>query len=216
MIRYQKFIKVNQLVDIEVEDEETVNLYRSRIEEVADDHLWLAMPSYRGLPIILLPGMEILVRFVRGGAVYQFKTTYQNKLLQQIPVWVVSLPYDFAKIQRRSFFRLEVYIPVVLEVEPGDEPESQEIPPMNLHAKDISAGGIRLTSKTPLDPETKVRLEISLTRQITVKTRGRVIRSEVSPLNSTIHWISIEFVDLDERDRKKLVTFVFNKQLEQR
>ena len=199
-----------------VEDEETVNIYRSRIEEVAADYMLLAMPSYHGLPIILMPGMEVLVRFITGGAVYQFKVIYRDKKREPIPVWVVSPAFDITKIQRRSFFRLETYLPVTLQVENETNSEEPQTVALNLQTKDISGGGIRVISKKKFEPGTEVQAEVLLPGKVKIPTKGKVIRSEESVLDSKIYWISIEFTVIDEHDRKKIVTFVFQKQLEQR
>ena len=209
-------IRINQRIEIIVEDEETANLYHSRIEEVADDHLLLAMPSYRGLPILLIPGMEILVRFIQDGAVYQFKSVYRDKQRDPIPVWVVSPAFEITKIQRRSFYRLETYLPVTLQLEKEPVAEAAQAVILNLQTKDISGGGVRVISKTLFEPGTEVLLELTLPGKLTVHTKGKVVRSEPSAPESSIHWISIEFIDIDEHDRKKIISFVFHKQLEQR
>ena len=216
-------LRVNQLIEIEVSDEDTVNIYRSRIEEVAEDHMILAMPNYRGLPIFLAPGTEFLTRFVLTGAVYQFKSVFRDKLRDPIPVWRVSPAYEFTKIQRRSFFRLETFLPVTLQVdntanvsgEPGSVSAGQQTE-VNLHTKDISAGGLRVISKTQFDPGTEVQVEVTLPGKIVIRSRGKVVRAEASAPDGKIYWISIEFIELDEHDRKKIVTFVFQKQLELR
>ena len=178
----------------------------------------LSMPSHRGQPIVLAPGAEVVVRFILGGAVFQFKTLYRESRHFPLPVWVVGPAYEVSKIQRRSYFRLETYLPVILHVEKEAEPE-KSVPPivdLNLQTKDISGGGLRVVSKTLFEPGTEVMVELTLPGKVKIPTKGRVVRSEPSAPDSRIHWVSIEFTFIEEHDRKKIVTFVFQKQLSQR
>ena len=204
------------MIEVIAEEEGTVNLYHSRIEEVMETHLLLSLPYHRGLPIFLQPGTVLMGRFIQEGAVYQFRVVYREHRLLPLPVWVVSPAYDITKVQRRSFYRIETYLPVTLQADPGSLPENLKAAAVNLQSKDISGGGVRVISKTLFDVGTGVLLEFSLPGKMPIRTRGKVVRSEASAPESSIHWVSIEFTDIDEHDRKKIVSFVFKKQLEQR
>lgn len=209
-------IQVNQNIELVVEEAGAINVYQSRIEEATDVQLILALPYYQTLPIFLQPGTVITGRFIRDGAVYEFRAVYREHRLQPLPVWIVSPAFDIAKVQRRSFYRIETYLPVTLQIDPGSLPEQPKLAAVNLQSKDISGGGIRVITKALFDVGTGVLLEFSLPGKMPIRTRGRVVRSEASAPESTIHWVSIEFMDIDEHDRKKIVSFVFKKQLEQR
>lgn len=216
IILYQKNIVVNQALELVVEQEGTANLYHSRIEEVSDTELLLALPYYKGLPVFLQPGTEITGRFIQDGAVFQFRSVYREHRPQPLPVWAVSPAFDIAKVQRRAFYRIETYMPVSMQTDPGACPEDPQAAAVNLQSKDLSGGGIRVISKTMFDPGSGVMLEFSLPGKASIHTRGKVVRSEPSAPDSSIYWVSIEFTDIDEHDRKNIVSFVFKKQLEQR
>lgn len=199
-----------------IETNESVNLYPSRIEEVTDTYIHLALPFDKGEPVLLQPGTEVVGRFIQDGVVYQFRVIYRGHRLQPLPVWIVSPALDIIKVQRRSFYRIETYLPVAMQEDPGSLPTDPKIASVCLQSKDISGGGIRVISKAMFDVGTGVLLEFSLPGKIPIRTRGTVVRSELSSPESSIYWVSIEFTDIEEHDRKKIVSFVFKKQLEHR
>ena len=173
-------IQVNQAIEVVVEAENTVNLYHSRIEEVTDTELLFSLPYYHGLPIFLQPGTVLMGRFIHEGAVYQFHVVYREHKMEPLPVWVVSPAFDISKVQRRAFYRIETYLPVTLQADPGTLPENPKAAAVNLQSKDISGGGIRVISKTLFDVGSEVLIEFSLPGKMAVRSRGKVVRSEAS------------------------------------
>jgi len=199
-----------------VDEDETVQIYHSRIEEVVEKHTLLSMPSYKGINVVLSPGTKVLVRFILEGGVYQFFAIYIEHRYAPIPVWVVGPPFDIKQIQRRSFYRLDAHFPVALRLREAVNKDASEPVILQLYSKDISGGGIRVFSKEALSVGTEVAVELLLPTQVVVPTQGKVVRLEAAAPESTIYWVSIEFVDIDERDRKNIIQFVFLKQLKQR
>jgi len=192
-----------------VEDAQPIQIYHSRIEEVLEKHTVLSMPSYKGINVVLSPGTKVLVRFILEGGVYQFRAIYVEHRYVPIPVWVVGPPFDVKQIQRRSFYRLDAHFPVALRLRETVNQDANEPVILQLHSKDISGGGIRVFSKEALSVGTEVAVELLLPTQVVVPTLGKVVRLEAAAPESSIYWVSIEFVDIDERDRKNIVQFVF-------
>lgn len=201
-----------------VEDETTINVYHSRIEEInADGQLVLAMPSQRGAVVRLETGTEILVRFVYLASVYQFSSIYLRRDFQPLPVWIVGPAYDMKKIQRRSFFRLEVSLAATLRIFGDQESDDAAEVTLKLRTKDLSGGGIRVITKEKLREGALLAAELQLANDTLIKIpQAKIVRIENSPTDTSINWVGIDFKEIDEHDRKKIVQFVFRKQLEHR
>jgi len=93
--------KINQLVEIIVNEEEYKGVYRSRIEEVNDTTLTLAMPFYRGQIVPLRPGLNIKVSFSKEGTAYVFETTILKRVWTPLPLLIVEKPVEAERRQRR-------------------------------------------------------------------------------------------------------------------
>jgi c-di-GMP-binding flagellar brake protein YcgR len=158
------------------------------------------------------------VRFVHLACVYQFSAVYQRRDFEPLPVWIVGPAFDMKKIQRRSFFRLEVSLPVTIQVPANPELENSADVTLSLRTKDLSGGGMRVVTKAKIPEGVKVVGEIMLPNEkAAIKIlNGKVVRVEPTPADTSINWVSIDFRDIDEHDRKKIVQFVFRKQLEHR
>jgi c-di-GMP-binding flagellar brake protein YcgR len=172
---------------------------------------------YRNVPVLTEAGTEVLVRFISDGGVFQFRSFFQEKTFQPIPLWTIGPIVDFRKIQRRAFYRIESHLPAVLSA--GDESDNvQNVQPsvFKLSTKDLSAGGARVISKESFALGSDVFLEIELPGKDPVRSLGKVVRLETAAPESGIYWVSIQFTSIEELDRKKIVRFVFQKQLEHR
>ncbi len=213
-------IRINQLIEIVVAEGDAVNTYRSRVEEVLDNAMIVAMPMYRSVPVIVESGTEVLVRFVSDGGVYQLRSALQERTFQPIPLWTMSPISDLRKIQRRAFYRIESHLTATLSAGEGTDgvPETIETPPVifQISTKDISAGGARIISKEEFSLGSEVYLEIELPGRDPVRSLGKVVRLETAAPDSGIFWVSIQFTSIEEQDRKKIVRFVFQRQLEHR
>ena len=188
--------------------------YPSRIEEVGPNYMVVAMPMRKGIPILLEPRQEFTGKIFDASGVYSFKSVFLGKKLRPIPIWIISTPFDLQKIQQRSFVRLDVAVPVILEY-PSPEDDSQMVT-LNLTTKDISGGGLQAISQMPLKHGLAVELKVSLPEFGSLEFKGEVIRVHKPQADRPLFWIAIKFVDIQENSRDKLIRFIFKKQLEQR
>lgn len=204
-------IKVNQRLDIIVPNQEQDEYYHSRIEEVDEHFMILAMPIRHSIPVLLSPNTEFYGSILDASGRYQFKSIYKAKKMVPIPIWVVTLPTNLKKVQLRSFVRLDVSVPVSLS-----ESESENSVPKVFNTHDLSGGGLCLISKVPITPNTPVNLTIDLAEQGKVNVSGMTVRLAKQPSDLLLYLISIKFIDIIEHDRSKIIKFIFQKQLERK
>lgn len=112
---------------------------------------------------------------------------------------------DFSIIQRREYSRVELKQGrIVFKDMPEAIVESVE---------DISAGGMKIVSKQPLDLDKLYDIEISLSNNMVINCAVKPIRIKDNG-NSTFT-ISGKFVDLENVDRIVLVQYAFKIKMEE-
>lgn len=189
----------------------SVERHSSRVEEIGKDYYVIAMPMAKSVPIILMQGTKFQGRAVVDGMVWEFTSEFLDKRIQPIPVWIISKPYDIQKIQLRAFVRIDTSLPLELQVISEDNSQ----PVVSATTSDISGGGLRAVSKHQMHVGTNLKLIFDLPGMGKVQGSGVIVREE--PLQDKLFYASgIKFTEIAEKDRDKIIKFIFKKQLERR
>lgn len=175
--------------------------------------MMLAMPMDHSVPVILSPDTAFYGSVLKDNGRYQFKSVYKAKKIRPIPIWIATLPVDIKRVQLRSFVRLAVNLPLSLKIL-AEDIENEVV--QNVVTHDISGGGLSILSNTPIPIDTKVELAINLGEQVNICSSGIVVRLEKRPSDLEFYLISIKFLDLIERERSKIIKFIFKKQVERK
>lgn len=164
----------------------------------------------RQMPIFLPAGKLFYGSILTDGARYQFTSTYRDKRLQPIPVWVVTPPKDIKKVQLRAFVRLDIGLSVSLKILEGED-----IVDLGMAiTRNISGGGLCLITKQALKAGTKVFLVIELDKTSLISVAGEVVRSEKQNDDTPFYVVGVKYEDIIERDRSQIIKFIFQKQIE--
>jgi len=192
-----------------------IEQYSSRIEEINDSSMVIAMPMSKGFPIILEPGAQFKGRIVINGAVFSFDSIFLDKRLEPFPVWIVSLPENIDKIQQRAFVRLSTKLPVsIVCLDNNQNGEEVEIPAWT---RDISGGGMQLVVRKPLKVGSNLHLTFRLLPDDPqIEAVAKVIRIEHPQPDRDIYWVGVNFVVIAEKDRSRIIRYIFQKQIEYR
>jgi c-di-GMP-binding flagellar brake protein YcgR len=224
----KSIFKVNQNIEIEIKHGLYTGKYNSRIEEVNKDSFEIAIPSKQGHLLPLSEQTWFIGKLVDSSCLYVFKAKIQHvELKQSIPMWVVEKPKEIEKTQRRSYIRIEARLPVKMKIVPEDEialnvdgkryvPEDLKGKTWDLLTKDVSGSGAKVISKFCVPEDTKIAVIISLPEVGDFTTLARVVRTELANPELGIYWIGVHFIDLSEKERDKIVRFVFKQQIEMR
>lgn len=184
--------------------------YRSRIEEIHSDHLVLAMPFDKGVPIFTSAGATIYGRVMADSVPYLFVSQYIGKKISPLPVWLVSCPVKVIKLQQREHVRIDIKIPASVTL----LDQEAEQAPMKMLINDISGGGVRLVSQQPYPIGVNFLISFELPGPEVIETIGQVVRCEQPHPDQPIYWLGLKFVGLQERHRNKIIKYVFQIQLE--
>ena len=188
----------------------TENGVASRVEDISGDRLMVAMPvNEKGVPILPLPGENMICRIAGTGCYYQFNAVYLDKGKAPIPVWFIRMPEFVEKVQNREFVRISVDYPVILR--PLDENGAMG-GMIFTKAVDISGGGLAVMNKTMLPLGSKAVLELDNIPGVgMLRITGRVVRCvKVDAAGDNVFHVGFQFLDLSRQHQNRLVKFIFD------
>jgi c-di-GMP-binding flagellar brake protein YcgR len=211
--------KLNQLAEIIVNEEGYKGVYASRIEEVNDTTLTLAMPFYRGQIVPLRPGLNIKVSFSKERIVYSFETTILKRVRPPLPLLIVKKPVEAERRQRRAWVRIELSIPVKYRRwKLGDSLQSNSDSTADFtetSSIDISGGGMMFTTNEKLQQGDLLFVSLEIPDFGPLNVKSRITRiSRTPPAAKAKYFVGVEFLDLRENDQDRIVKIVFDRQRE--
>ncbi|WP_209122571.1 flagellar brake protein [Alkalihalobacillus sp. BA299] len=147
-------------------------------------------------------------------AVYSFETALQGRKRGNIPMLILSDPgiETYIRIQRRNYVRINTSIDVALH------PKSVSFSPFVALTMDISGGGAAVTipSGKTLPESGEIHCWFVLHMQSGeihyIPTICKIIRVFKTHPEASDR-VSLQFVDIKDQDRQKVIRFCFEKQL---
>lgn len=201
-------------------NEKEQNRYKARLVDLDEQAFYIDLPVNKETDRtgFFFEGTEFKISFVKNdSAVYTFRTEVIGRRKTNIPMLVLKRPTkeDYVRIQRRAFVRVET--PVDVAVHPKGE---QTFRPFQTVTADISAGGaaIVLPPDHPLKEQQEIFCFIALAFQSGaidyVRTPCMIHRLLEGNETDKRQKATLQFVDLDEGDKEKVIRLCFDRQLE--
>ena len=207
-------LKPNTLVEIEVEKGEYKGVYHSRVEEVREDTLLLAMPIKRRRVVVLPEGLKVQVGIVRSGISYFFEATILRRLRSPLPLLVVNKPAEARKRQRRAWVRVPAVLNFLYAAVDAANPD-QELEFQRAQTLDISGGGLLFATDRSFLPDDRLKIILELPPDQKIELVGRVARIVNNPSGAWRRFsVGVEFIQIGERDRDRIIRWVFERQRE--
>ena len=201
----------------EIEVNGLADKYSTKIEEVRGDYLSLTTPMRAREYVKLDYGQKILLSVIRRNNPYFFDTMVvgsewnEGQLLTQ-----VRRPAESAGVQLRQHVRVAV---VIADAQFWWEGLDGKFGPTLFgQVLDISAGGFLALTKDGM-PEGLILARFTLSRQAGHLTSlANVLKDyeRISDVGVKSHRSHCQFVDMAEKDRERLVKFVFQRERELR
>lgn len=187
-----------------------VSQYESYDEE--SNTMEIHVPFTQGKIYTVQPGMKADIIFAKENEIYMFKAdVIDRKITEPIPMLLVKPVSLIEKIERRSFFRMDCNLPVYYYVVDAKEHEERTL--IECYTRDISGGGVCLVTDTPYEAGTNIRAYLKLDREISFL--GTVVRSiQVREKGKIMYEVGIEYKQIENRDREKIISYVFETQRE--
>lgn len=186
----------------------------SRIEDIHDDSMVIAMPMLKGIPVMLRGGDVFFGRIIVNSTAYGFTSSLISRDLWPIPVWTIALPYNLKKIQLRAFVRINATFSVqVAEIVDGKIAEEAITEAVT---KDISGNGLQLVSNRAWPPGTKLMVTVDYPEFGPITHSCEVVRVQQMEQGNQFYMLGIKFLMISKKDRSKIIKFIFKTQLELR
>ena len=150
--------------------------------------------------LILNKGDDIhLIKYGNEGSVYELSCkVIDRKIEGNIRLSRLSEPYDIKKIQRRNYVRVET-IRVIKCFRKDEE--------FNALILDLSGSGMEIKSNKKLETDEEI-VSFIKTDDGEFMVKGKIIRVEETSFNQ--YSLGIEFMDIEERTREKIIKLVFS------
>ena len=130
---------------------------------------------------------------------------------QQARLLVVEV-LGWERVQLRSFIRA----PALVKVRCRLVDPQKKAPWFTAETRDVGGGGLLLWLPKPLDPGTRLEMVLELPQRA-VRAVGEVVRVVEQPANSASGsgaGVAVQFVDIAESDRDRIIGFVLRRQAE--
>lgn len=215
-------LRVTQTIALSVESEGQWLQGACKVLDITDRQIAVTPPSIPGYPWKLTEGAVVQVDYQDDAARYHFSTEVVGFGREAIETLILRRPERVDRIQRRDHVRLEIMIPARFRrtQERDGALVAQAGPAVETVTRDISAGGCRLRVTDPVDPGTILELEVSLRDQGALRLLGRVVRVEEHPREEEglppLRYIGVEWVGVPERERDRVMAFIFQEQVRRR
>lgn len=239
-VRLSQPLRIWERIEILVGDGAQAGRYLSRIQDFLNDGIVIAEPELVGGNSLLRDNCAVNVTVVRDDAIYQFSSVIRRLGHRDQTPLVLAPPNRFRRIQRRSFVRIELIRRVHFAALAS--PPDWSIYPAGVrwetfHTVDISGGGIQcqtadpqpvgssLLIRAPFLADTAVpEFLFGLVRRQSSRDGVRTIGVEFlrnDQIRQTLgetyfSQMPTDFRQFDHNAQNRLVTWVFNQQLELR
>lgn len=224
-------VRIGANILMEVQTPEGQREYKSRVEDIEDGTLVIAMPSERGELVMLNQGEYCTLNIMTVSAAQVFaEGEIIGRRAQPVPLLVIH-PFYVETRQQRTFHRVQVRIEpmgvwwwtrpedkVGLSRRPSAANKDGGWQSYNAVIVDLSGGGLGLLASEELPRGTNmfVRFPLPVTQEL-MEVRGRITSSRARPKGDQMFYLlGIQFEGLSQQDQERIVKANTRHQIEER
>ncbi|MCH3959195.1 MAG: flagellar brake domain-containing protein [Selenomonas sp.] len=213
LIKAKDILKIGQRVEFYVE--ESNERYTSRIEDITETELVVAMPmSRKRVPIIPKQDEKLYALAMGSQCRYRFFTVFHRAGHEEgkLPVWYISRPEQVERHQNRGFVRVRVNLPVNVRLIDEDGTIHD---PIVTHLIDLSGSGACFSLDRVVKVGTKVGMELSgIPGTGAIEAMCQVARCSVIARDDgvRIYHVGVGFENLPRAITNKIVHYLFTVQ----
>jgi len=222
-------------IDIYTSIEPHAGMYSARIEDFVEEGLLITQPELISGETLLRDNCEIILHITKTDAIYQFSSVIHKQKNNGQDKYYLSQPVFLSRIQRREFARVVYSTPV--EYTMFNESYSKKQEWYRSYSWDISGSGILLETKDFVKQDSILLLKIELFEELGInlpvlarshrtlldnQTRlsgvALISSSEIKNYQTKYPFQQVDGLleNFNAQAQEKLVSFVFNQQIEQR
>lgn len=203
---YRKKLIPGLAVDVVVSEGDLAGQYKTHLDEVGEKILSIFAPVLQGELIPLREGTPVELIFWDEVAAYVIETTIIQRIAVPVPLFVLELPDEINRVQRRNFVRVPAYYPLSFRYVNRQGLSN----PIKGTMIDLSGGGMRFQTTEKVDKGAILLANLDLPSGI-MQVSARVCRVDKIE-DSKNYSISVDFYQISERERDRIIRCVFDLQ----
>jgi c-di-GMP-binding flagellar brake protein YcgR len=209
-------LKVNQKIDIVVENGPYTGTYLSKVAEITKNYLKVTSPFIKGEIVPLRINQDIKVFFTGMSAAFMFESRIISRESKPIALLSITIPEKIVRIQRREYFRVEAKKKVkyrVIDTPDKEEEGNQEEELIETVTVDISGGGVKMVVDDQFPSSGMIKLYLDLPEIENETIYGEIVNLYALPDGRAA---GINFTEIDDHTREQIITWLFHYQRELR
>lgn len=217
-----RYLVVNMRINISSEFGEYRGVFDSRVEDVRANDILVTIPTERGIPMPLKPGLQVEMSFIAEGGRFIFKSKVLGRVKMNIPLLSMEKPDHLVRTELREFFRVDTRLKIKLIITRPNPDDPMEVI-KEVHdaiCTDLSGGGCRIrTDDFEIERGDKVELDFMNTVDGVYNLMGKAVRifDQIKDETGEVKKdLGIVFTNLHDSDRDKVIKYVFKRQIELR
>lgn len=202
-------VQFNLAINQKIEVIKNETNYKSLIIDVVDDNIKINVPISNGEYLFVSKGEELEINTYAGdGKCFYFKAKVLEKGKEDgIPCYTLSEAYDVKKIQRRNFFRVDVYNNIqVKNVTELHESKYSEVQYVDTLMVDLSSGGARIVTHEHYKINDMLSIRMTI-KEKEMRIKATVIRYEEKENGQKVY--GIKFLDITQLQADKIIEELF-------
>ncbi|KAF0195858.1 MAG: hypothetical protein FD169_1158 [Bacillota bacterium] len=198
---------------LEVTRKGTQHAHYAKVEDVSTWEFAVSSLFGGGEADVLQSGEQVECFFTDSGThdQYGFTAIVLRREARVFPMYFMSMPREYERIQRRRFVRYPVLLPTQFRLYEDKSWQKGFL-------VDISGGGARLSHREALSSGDLIQVSFSLKQhEPNIVIAGKVVRSDaLQGPGSGMYHSGVEFENISISVQDRIVGFVFQRMLEQR
>ena len=180
------------------------------VVDVDSEQLAVACRTLTGDELVLAGGELVHVIFIRPDALYSFRTRVKGVDTANKIAYLERRDQDVRRIQRRQYFRVYVRVRVVARLIDDGRLRRAVSVEEPAEAENLSGGGLLLKVRSRYSIGDLISIQIFLPDgKSPLEAVGKIVRVQSEPKEEHLpaHY-GVEFVQIDERDRSRIIAFL--------
>jgi c-di-GMP-binding flagellar brake protein YcgR len=213
--KFDQVFAISLAISLEFEERETPQFLLSRVEDIDEDRLWVAMPMRAGMFMPLPVDTPVFAHIKKDDATYTLRTRVVARRLQPTPMLELLALGDVERRQQRQYVRLQIVLMPTLAAVIGDDGAETRLAATIVN---LSAGGVMLRTRQPVEVGQRIRLNVDMPAPGgAISATTTVLRVDSRRAERGHYYeAGCTFDELTDRDRDLITKFIFRAQVRQR
>lgn len=207
-------IKLGTRLELELFDisgEKVGSTYVSQLLEHQDDTLLIiSAPIYEPRLVYIPDDMIIRLTFIHNRQeLLGFAARVKSKEFRgKVAVMIIEPEGDIEKIQRRTNYRLDIVLDVLMWL-----PDTDKKNPIKAYTKNISGSGLCVISETDIPKHTEIKIELELSTEMSISAKCLTLRGAPAELRKGKGYeLGMHFTEIPKKSQDNLIKFIFHQQ----